>query len=212
MPRSTSLVKTAVLGISSGAAAGALAQIVFAFTQNISTMAEIISRVMCWGFMACGIGLGVSLFVPNYPRKRAILAGLAGGIIGGTIFRATFGLLPELAGRIFGIAVLGAFIGLTISIAEEMLREAWITVDWGRNETTSVSLGTNPVIFGSSPEADIYLPREKFPPVAAVIEIENSRIIADDKVTGRRTEMTDGAEINMGTMRITVHIKKGPAA
>jgi Ca-activated chloride channel family protein len=208
-PRSKSLVKTAVLGILSGAIAGALAQLIFAFTYNISTMAEITSRIICWGLMACGVGLGVSLFVPNYPRKRAALAGLLGGIIGGAIFRASFGFLPELAGRIFGIAVLGVSIGLTISIVEEMLREAWITVDWGRNETTNVSLGVRPVVFGSSPDADIYLPRNKFPPAALIIRIENSRVMADNKLTHRYTELTDGGEINMGTMRIIVHVKKG---
>jgi hypothetical protein len=207
-PPSASFVRTVVLGILSGTLAGALAQVLFSFTQNISTLTEIISRIICWGLMACGVGLGVSLFVPNYPRRRAMLAGLLGGVIGGAIFRATFGLLPVVAGRIFGTAVLGVFIGLTISIVEEILREAWITVDWGRNETTSVSLGAKPVVLGSSPEADIYLPRNKFPPAAAIIKIENSKVIIDNKLTGQYTEAADGGEIYLGTVKLIIHVKK----
>jgi Ca-activated chloride channel family protein len=208
---SKSFIRTMVLGILSGAAAGALAQIIFAFTSFISTAAEIISRVLCWGLMASGVGFGVSLFVPNYPRKRAMLAGLLGGIIGGLIFRATFNLLPETAGRIFGITVLGLFIGFTISVAEEMLREAWITIDWGRNETTSVSLGAKPLVLGSSPEADVYLPRNRFPPEAAVIRIENSKVAVDNKMTGQYAEFTEGGETAMENIRVVIHIKKqGP--
>jgi hypothetical protein len=207
-PRSESFFKTMILGILSGTLAGAVAQIIFAFTQSISTMAEIISRIICWGLMACGVGFGVSLFIPNYPRKRAMFAGLLGGIIGGAIFRATFGFLPEVAGRIFGIAILGVFIGLTISIVEEILREAWITVDWGRNETTSVSLGKKPVVFGSSPEADVYLRRDKFPPVAVIVKIENSRVMVDNKLTGQYMEQADGSEITMDRIKITIHVKK----
>jgi hypothetical protein len=207
-PRSESFVKTMILGILSGAIAGAAAQIIFAFTSNISTAAEIISRIICWGLMACGVGFGVSLFIPNYPRKRAMLAGLLGGIIGGAIFRATFSLLPEAAGRIFGIAILGVFIGLTISIVEEILREAWITLVWARNETTNVSLGAKPLVLGSSPEADVYLRRDKFPPVAAVIKIENAGVVVDNKLTGQSTEQVDGSEVNLGTIKIIIHVKK----
>jgi hypothetical protein len=207
-PRSESFVKTMILGILSGALAGAAAQVIFAFTYNISTAAEIISRVICWGLMACGVGFGVSLFIPNYPRKRAMLAGILGGVIGGAIFRATFGLLPEVTGRIFGVAILGVFIGLTISIVEEILREAWITVVWARNETTNVSLGNKPLVLGSSPEADVYLRRDKFPPVAVIVKIENSRVVVDNKLTGQYTEQADGSEVNLGIMRIIIHVKK----
>jgi hypothetical protein len=206
---SKTIVKTALLGIVSGAFAGALAQVVFAFTQNISTLAEIVSRIICWGIMASGVGLGVSLFVPNYPRKRAMLAGLLGGIIGGALFRASFGILPDVAGRVFGTGILGVFIGLTISVVEEILREVWITIDWGKNETTTVSLGKNAIVLGSSSEADIYLPRNKFPPVTAIIKIENSKVIVDNKLDNQRTEMTDNSEINLGMLKIIIHTKKG---
>jgi hypothetical protein len=209
MPRPASFAKTMLLGIASGAFAGGLAQVVFAYTSNISLIVEIISRVICWGVMACGVGFGVSLFIPNYPRKRAMLAGLLGGIIGGALFRASFDFLPEVVGRIFGVAILGVFIGLTISIVEEILREAWLTVVWARNETTTISLGAKPLVFGSSPEADVYLRRDKFPLVAAIVKIENAKVVLDNNLTGQRTEPADGSEITLGTVKIIVHIRKG---
>ncbi|MDR2702133.1 MAG: hypothetical protein LBB72_06860 [Spirochaetaceae bacterium] len=49
---------------------------------------SIISRIICWGIAGCGIGLGVSLFVPNYPKNRAMAAGFLGGLIGGGIYTA----------------------------------------------------------------------------------------------------------------------------
>jgi hypothetical protein len=207
-PRSKSLVKTVILGIVSGTLAGAAAEVIFFFTADISTAVEIISRVICWGLIACGVGFCASLFVPNYPRPRAMLAGFLGGAAGGAIFRATFDLLPAVAGRIVGTAVSGLFIGLAISIVEEILREAWITVVWARNETTNVSLGAKPLVLGSSPEADVYLRRDKFPPVAAIVKIENSRVVVDDKLTGRSAEQADGSEVSLGTIRIIIHVKK----
>ncbi|MDR2211248.1 MAG: hypothetical protein LBO65_07295, partial [Spirochaetaceae bacterium] len=89
-----------------------------------------------------------------------------------------------------------------------ILREAWITVVWARNETTNVSLGAKPLVLGSSPEADIYLRRDKFPPVAAVVKIENARVVVDNKLTGQCTEPADGGEITLGAIKIIVHVKK----
>jgi Ca-activated chloride channel family protein len=137
-----------------------------------------------------------------------MLAGLLGGIIGGALFRATSGILSDVAGRIFGIGILGVFIGITISVVEEMLREAWITIGWGKNETTNVSLGAKALVLGSSPEADVFLPRNKFPPVAAIIKIENSKVLVDNKLDNQRVELADNGEILLGTLKVIIHTKK----
>ncbi|MDR2768708.1 MAG: hypothetical protein LBB82_10335 [Treponema sp.] len=79
---------------------------------------------------------------------------------------------------------------------------------WARNETTNVSLGAKPLVLGSSPEADIYLRRDKFPPVAAIVKIENARVMVDNKVTGQYMEQADGSEISLGTIKIIVHARK----
>ncbi|MDR2597681.1 MAG: hypothetical protein LBC76_10235 [Treponema sp.] len=200
------LVRTAIIGILLGAFAGGIAQIAFAFTYNISAMVEIISRIICWGIMGWGVGWGVSTFVPNFPKKRAMTAGLLGGIIGGAIFRATFSLLPEAIGRIVGIMALGFFIGLTISYIEEALREAWLTVIWGKNETKTVSLGQKPIIFGSSREADIFLSNEA--PVKATVQIENGKVVMYDKTTNQRRELQNGNQVDLGKVSFVVNTKK----
>jgi len=205
-----SLIKTAIMGIGLGAVAGTIAQIAFAFTYNISVMVEAISRTICWGILGLGIGWGVSLFVPNYPKKRAITAGFLGGLIGGAIFRATF-LMPFIsgdAGRIIGVMILGLFIGLTISYIEEVLRQAWLAIIWGKNETTNVSLGEKPIIFGSSPEADIYLPKATEPPIRATVQIESSRVVMYDKKTNQRKVLQNGEQVDFGKMSFVVNTKK----
>jgi len=122
-PVPKSLIKTAIMGILWGAAAGIVAQLAFFVTNAVFEMAIIvsstISSILCWGIMGWGIGWGVSLYVPNYPQKRAMAAGFLGGFIGGVIFTITLSLLPAATGRIAGIIALGFFIGLTISHIEE---------------------------------------------------------------------------------------------
>jgi putative ubiquitin-RnfH superfamily antitoxin RatB of RatAB toxin-antitoxin module len=204
-----SLIKTAILGILLGAVAGGFAQLLFGYTYNISTLVEIISRIICWSIMGWGVGWGVSTFVPNFPRKRAMAAGFLGGLIGGAIFRATF-VIPYIngvMGRTIGIMALGFFIGLTISYIEEALREAWLTVIWGKNETKTVSLGQKPITFGSSSEADIYLSGDMS--VKTTVQIENSKIVMYDKSTNQRRELQNGDRIDLGRVSFVVNTKKG---
>jgi Ca-activated chloride channel family protein len=207
-PFSSSIGRTMIMGIVIGGIAGGLAQVAFAFTHSISTTAEIISRIICWGLFGLGVGWSVTTFVPNFPKQRALLAGFIGGLVGGALFRASFGLVHETVGRFVGIASLGFAIGLVISYMEEVLREAWLTVVWAKNESTSVSLGTNPVVLGSSPKADIYLPAHKnYPPITAIIEVKNSKVIIENKLNNQRTELRNGSKITMGDIEVIVNTK-----
>jgi hypothetical protein len=205
---SKSMLKTAFLGLIIGGFVGGLAQVAFAFTQGISITAEIISRILCWGIFGLGIGWSVSYFIPNFPKKRAVLAGLIGGIVGGGIFRFSFEIMPDTFGRIIGVAILGFFIGLVISYMEEVLREAWLTVVWAKNETVSVALGVKEIILGSSPKADIYLPADKnYPKITAIIELKNNRVFIENKIDNKRTELRNGSRITMGAVEIIVNLK-----
>jgi hypothetical protein len=205
---SSKMIKTAFWGLIIGGFVGGLAQVAFAFTQGISVTAEIVSRILCWGIFGFGIGWSVSYFIPNFPKKRALLAGLIGGIVGGAVFRFSFEILPDTFGRIIGVAILGFFIGLMISYMEEVLREAWLTVVWAKNESTSVALGAKEIILGSSPKADIYLPADKnYPKITAIIELKNNRVFIENKIDNKRTELRNGSRIAMGTVEIIVNLK-----
>jgi hypothetical protein len=205
------LLKTALIGVVIGVAGGATAQILFALTSHISTFVEIVSRVICWGILGWGLGFGASFYVPNYPAQRAMLAGLLGGVIGGAVFRATF-ILPEPLARIIGVTILGLFIGFAIAFIEEALREAWLTIVWGPKETTTISLGTKPVVFGSTPEADVYLPPGrgdvKPPPIRAVVRIENGQVVLEDRAAGQRSALQNGSEITLDRLRVVVNTKQ----
>ncbi|MDR0665619.1 MAG: FHA domain-containing protein [Helicobacteraceae bacterium] len=210
-PNWQSLVKAALIGAGAGAVAGGLAQFIYSFALAEIGKFGLLPRViqaLCWGLAGLGLGLGVSLFTPNYSALKAILAGFAGGAIGGAIFLLSGAFLPETISRIAGIAILGATIGLTISAVEEILREAWLTIIWGKNETSSVSLGQKPVTLGSSSEADIRLPRKKYPPVTAVISVENGKVILDNRLSNQRVALPNGSKISMGTIGVIINIRK----
>jgi hypothetical protein len=205
------LLKTALIGVAIGVAGGATAQILFALTSDISTFVEIVSRIICWGILGWGLGLGASFYVPNYPVKRAMLAGLLGGAIGGAVFRAAF-IFPIVLARVIGVTILGLFIGFAIAFIEEALREAWLTIIWGPKETSTISLGAKPVVFGSTPEADVYLPPGrgdvKPPPVRAVVSVENGQVVLEDKAANRRSVLQNGSEITLDRLRVVVNIKQ----
>ena len=195
------IAKTLITGICISAAIGALAGITVVFGNSISM--EIIGRITAWILTGLGIGLTASLFIPNYPKKRAILAGLLGGAIGGIIVVFSGNKVVTL-----GDIILGFFIGLSVSFIEEALRQAWLTIIWGKNETTTVSLGENPIIFGSSPQADIYLPKDKEPPVRATVQIERYQVVMQDKKTNQRKVLHNGEQVDFGKVSFVVNIKE----
>lgn len=205
---SSSMINAGLRGVLTGVLAGGIAQLVFAFTARISAPIEIASRIICWGIFGLGTGWGVSLFVPNYPKKTAMIAGFLGGAIGGAAFRFSFNFLPEIAGRMLGVAIVGFLIGLMISYIEELFREVWLTVVWGKDEKTNITLGSRPIVLGSSSEADIYLPKEKgYPAITAIIKIENSKVIIENKTNNQRTELRNGSKIGLGTIEVIINTK-----
>jgi hypothetical protein len=205
-PQPAAIIKALVSGIIAGAFSGALAQFIFHFTSTISEAVTWISRAFCWGILGVGLGFGVALFVPNFPKKRAMLAGFIGGFIGGFIC--------NFVGSLPGSLILGFFIGLTISILEEALREAWLTIVWGPKEMRNISLGATPIRFGASTEADIYLPDpdKNHNPIRAIFRVENDRVVIEDPASGRRSEAQNDKQINMSKISVIVHVKKSKAA
>lgn len=205
---SKEVINAGFRGIMTGALAGGFAQIVFSFTSSISEIVEITSRIICWGVFGLGTGWGISLFVPNYPKKTAMIAGFLGGMIGGAAFRFTFTFLPIVAGRLIGVAILGLFVGLIISYIEELFREAWLTVSWNKAEKVLIALGSKPIVLGSSSAADIYLPKENnYPPITAIIKIENSKVVIENKINKQRTELRNGSKISLGVIEVIVNTK-----
>jgi len=202
-PETKTIIKTIIFGLLISAAAGAMAGFIVALGMGNS-----ITRIIGWGVIGVGIGIITSLFIPNFPKKRAIVAGVLGGVVGCIVSLVLSPLLSSLAGVIIGDMVLGLFIGLSVSIIEEALREAWINVIWGKNETRTITLGSKPIVFGSSSSADIYLTKDTEPSIRATVQIENSKVVMYDKKNNQRRELQNGEQVDFSKLSFVVNIKK----
>ncbi len=199
------LIKGSAMGLIIGLLAGLFAQLLFV---NLPENIAFLSRIFCWGLLGSAMGWSVSKTVPNYPSLRAALGGLIGGLIGGLTFSFFNLLFPEVFARIVGATIIGFFIGIMISILEELFREAWLLVEWNKSDKIQIGLGGKPIILGSSNEADIYLPKDKFPAVTAMIHLDNGKIVFEDKIKKTTTELRSGSTFKVEGINITVQTKK----
>src|SRR5262245_37299744 len=73
--------------------------------------------VVGWVLLGLLLGWGVSFFIPNLDSKKAALAGLGGGLLGGLAF-LLISEMREWVGRFGGAALLGFCIGLMVAVVE----------------------------------------------------------------------------------------------
>jgi Ca-activated chloride channel family protein len=189
-------MKAIVLGILISIATGILAGVVVSFREG-----DNLSRTIAWGFTGIGIGFAATLFISNFPKVRAIIAGLIGGVVG---FILSFPFSVYVGDMVIGLSV-----GSCVSIVEEALRQAWLTIIWGKNETRTISLGDKPIVFGSSSSADIYLSKDTEPSVRATVQIENAKVVMHDKKNNQQRELKNGEQVDFGKVRFVVNIKRG---
>jgi Ca-activated chloride channel family protein len=200
-------LKSALLpGLLSGLIAGSIAQGIFSLLG-----ATEILRVICWGIAGGLLGYGLSFRIPNLDKIRGLGGGFLGGIIGGCLFIGFSFITGEIIGRIFGLAAIGFFIGLMIVLIEAVFREAWVIVHYGENEQKSVSLGSQPVILGSSNKAHIYLPKSQgYTPITAKIFLENKQIFINfdaeygQKMKHLTQELKNGDKRKLGNIAIEI--------
>ena len=202
--------KSAILpGLLSGLIAGSIAQAIFTLLG-----ATEILRVICWGIAGGLLGLGLSFRIPNLGKWRGLGGGFIGGIIGGCLFIFFSLLIGEIFGRIFGLAAIGFFIGLMIILMEAAFRKAWLIVHYSPNEQKTVTLGSQPVILGSSHKAHIYLPLSQgYTPTTAKIIVENKQIwIQFDATYGHKMKqltqkLTNGDKRKLGNISLEIKTK-----
>ena len=194
--------------IGAGMVAGALGQLLFQGAASVAAL-ELVGRIAAWTLLGGLVGLGMTFFVPNLKTWRALLGGAIGGVVGSLGFLAGAGMLADFAGRLLGAALLGFFIGLMIALAEQIAREACLLVHWAPKETTTVNLGAQPVILGSSPEAHVYLPKEKgFPPVTGLVSFVGGKVEFENKINGQKVALRNGSKLQLGTLVIEVKTAK----
>ena len=85
------------------------------------------------------------------------------------------------------------------------LEDHFIVVHWDQHERTVISLGAEPVILGSSPEAHLYLPKEKgFPPVTAIVTFRDGKVEMENKLTKSTHTLHGGNKLEIGSLMIEI--------
>ena len=166
-------------GFLAGVIGGAIGQLALLPTINLPTLA-IVARMTGWTFLGTLVGGGTSLFVPNLPRGKAFVAGGLGGVLGATCFLLLNAVVGVIPARLVGAGILGFCIGLAIAFSEQLDQEVVLLVRWNNSESTTISLGKEPIELGSSRNAHIYLSRDAgFPVKFAKIYIQEGKILLE---------------------------------
>jgi Ca-activated chloride channel family protein len=204
-PFSLSIYRKGIFsGTIAGAIAGFVAQAVYSFQGEPNFFNQVIFRAFCWAIMGALLGWKLSTVVPNLGSTRGIIAGAIGGFVGGIGFLIASSIFVEILGRMCGLGVLGAALGLAVVAIEEMLRAARLDVIWAPNEVTSITLGSRPVYIGGG---DDHVFIYGLPQHALGVVLENGKIQCIDSSSGKRSDLKEGSRIKIGKIEVIVRTK-----
>ncbi len=153
------LARAATWGALAGALGGALGlvlgEVVIGWFRG-----GLVGRAVSWAIL--GVGIGVSQGLAERSRQRlvyGILGGFVGGGVGGYCFEA---LRVGLGNRYdlsqgLGMAILGAGLGASLALVEQVLRRAWVQVLSGRQEGRTYLLARDRSTLGLDERADVGL-------------------------------------------------------
>ena len=194
-------------GALTGLAAGAAGQSLFYLLSSDPACAAL-GRLVAWLILGCGLGLGLSAFVPNMSRSRAIAGGLLGGIIAAGCFMQVVPMAGVVTGRLLSAAILGLSCGLALVLAERVWRTAWLTVHWGKGAKSTILLGRDPIIVGHARHAHIQPPMraELVPEMARLVLLDEGVVRLDDRQLNQSQTLQSGETVNLGGLDIEIHI------
>ncbi|MCI0588365.1 MAG: VWA domain-containing protein [Planctomycetes bacterium] len=190
-------------GLVSGLAAGVVGQLLYASVPDDQTL-HLVGRIGGWVLLGGLTGLGMSYVVPNLRRLRGLAGGAFGGAAGALGFLSASPEVGDFAGRLIGAGTVGLAIGMMIALVEAVFRQGWLEVVYGRNESSTVSLGSQPVSVGSDARAcTVYAAGA--PPVAYRFTLEGGRVRLKDVPTGREEILKAGDRRTIGGVTLVVH-------
>jgi len=199
------LRKALPTGAIAGAIAGAVAQAVYSIEMESVIAQELIFKPACWGLMGGLLGWRLASAIPNLGLSRGVAGGALGGFLGGLAFVFAGVFLPETLGRMIGVGLLGAALGLAIVVIEALFREAYLEVIWAPKEVTYVTLGATPVFIGGG---DDHVRVVGLPQNAASVVLNQGKIHYTDKAGGERIELKDGSKLQIGSITIVIKAKR----
>ncbi len=201
------LVLVILGGSFAGFASGFVGQSLYSvlLSLGVGSLGFIIGWILLGGLL----GWGVSFFVSNMERKKAALAGLAGGLLGAAVYfigsRA-----DDIIGRLAGAAALGFCIGLVVAIVEAAYRRVWLEVRFGEREKIRVNLGSQAVQVGGNAQLCTVWARGAAD-VALRFFVRDGKVICEDVPTRTETVLGDGHTRTAGTVTLTVRTGTTPA-
>ena len=202
------LTKSIPIGFIAGAVSGGIAQAIYGpFSMALSdTWVHFLFQSACWGLAGLILGWGLSRAIPNMGAQRAVIAGAIGGLIGGAGFLIASDFLTATPGRMLGVGILGASLGLCLIIVEERYRTAYIEVHWAPNEVSKFTLGSIPIYIGGGGEDDIYVHGLQHHAMSLVSE--RGKVTGIYKVTGEQKELSNGSSIKFGKVEMIVRMNR----
>ncbi|MDZ7704207.1 MAG: VWA domain-containing protein [Trueperaceae bacterium] len=142
-----------------GLAGGALAEGIYLFFGG--------TRAVGWLLFGGAVGAVLGLADRSRPKAlRGAVGGAVGGFVGGLMFEAIFGLgdggaVAGVVSRVTSFGVLGFAIGMSILLAQEFAKNAWLMgITTNAYEGKRYILASSPVTVGRSDGNDIGLYRE----------------------------------------------------
>jgi hypothetical protein len=146
-----------LFGVVGGLAGGAVGQAVYASLSQAGF--ALIGRSLGW--LLVGLCVGGSVGASTRSLRKGVLGaigGLLGGYLGGGIFELADRVIAgESTARFAALVLTGAFIGAMMTLIEEMVKTASLTVLNGRLEGVRLPLMQNETRLGSLSRADIAL-------------------------------------------------------
>ena len=218
-----SLIHPLAVGVLLGFLSGALAECLFQVMLSPRSSALFIEilRAIAWGLAGAGLGLTLSLVVPNLKKGRAALFGFAGGVAGGIGFIFINAVVQSVltssdsaghefanvAARLVGTSIIGLFVGLSVAVAEATAKEGFLRVVWGPGEFTRVNLGDKPVTVGSSRESTIRMGASAgYPPIVATFSLQNGQATMVNHMSRSTHALRNGNKLALGSVVIEIHL------
>lgn len=183
-----------------GGLAGASAQILSQGLAMIHFYPSI-GFILGWTILGALVGSGLSYFVPNLSRWKAAAAGSLGGLLGALAFLAMSFVAGDTGGRLIGAVTLGTLIGLMVAVAEAAFRSIWLEVYRG-NEMTLVTLGPEPIVFGSDRRATVWIANA--PPLLFRFWTQGQSIMFERTSDKTSQEVAANFSETVGNVRVVV--------
>jgi hypothetical protein len=206
VPNALRLIRTAALSAGAGFLAGGVGELVFQTLSpsgsSQSANSVLIPLLSAWGTLGLLLGGSAAWIIPNLPPLRTALASLVGAVVAAGIADAFTGSLSEEWRAAVVAGLIGFAIGLTVVVAESVLRSAWAEVVFGPRERKLINLGAKPVTFGSSREATVYVSGTD--PYSLVCRFDGKLKVRRGLQDGE-SDVRDGAKYSLGRVEITLH-------